>query len=110
MSSANPIPAAQIVRDAGNTITQRISEYDGRNGERSMAHAVQIFNTIVKKDLLTERDGWLFMLALRQARMMSGKPKMDTYVDLSAYAALLGECELSSRAQSIPVLDEGAKT
>lgn len=65
-----------------------------------MAHAVQIYNAIVRKDPMTERDGWIFMLALKQARMMQGKPKMDTYVDLCGYGALLGECELGSRVQS----------
>ncbi len=85
--------ADKILGEATKTIAQRGVDYDSRGGERSMAHAVKIFNTITSQSM-TEAQGWIFMLALKQARMMQGKPKLDTYVDLSAYAALLGECAI----------------
>lgn len=101
MSNNSPINAPAILREAGNTLNQRGVDYDGKGGERSMAHAVQIFNTIVKREgAMSEQDGWIFMLALKQARMMQGKPKMDTYVDLAGYAGLLGECALATRIQA----------
>lgn len=70
-----------------------------------MAHAVKIFNSIVQRESFTEREGWIFMMALKQARMMQGLPKMDTYVDLAGYAALLGECTLASRIQPAATSD-----
>lgn len=63
-----------------------------------MAHAVSIFNAITGRDM-TEREGWTMMMALKLARSMQGKPKLDTYVDMAAYAALLGECALASRLE-----------
>lgn len=88
--------ADKIVGEAGRTLIQRGAEYDSPKGERSMAHTVEIFNVVTGRNL-TEQEGWIFMMALKQARMMQGKPKSDTYVDLTAYAALLGECTLARR-------------
>lgn len=98
-----PISASSILKDAGQTLAQRGVDYDSRGGERSMAHAVQIFNAIVCRDAMTEEEGWIFMLALKQARMMRGKAKLDTYVDLSAYASLLGECAISNKSNGCEV-------
>jgi hypothetical protein len=98
MASNSPVPAPKILQEAVQCLMQRGVDYDSKNGERSMAHAVEIFNVIVGGDKrLTEHEGWIFMRALKQARMMQGKPKLDTYVDLAAYAGLAGECALASR-------------
>jgi len=99
MASQPPIPAGKILAEAAQTVEQRGVDYDSKGGERSMAHAVQIFNVITHRQM-TEQEGWIFMLALKQARMMQGKPKLDTYVDLSAYAGLLGECAIASNSRT----------
>lgn len=90
--------ADKLLSDAAKTLLQRGTDYDSQKGERSMAHTVTIYNTITGNKM-SEREGWIFMLALKQARMMQGKPKEDTYIDLSTYAALLGECALNGRAE-----------
>lgn len=104
---ADLMSAPGLVQEALNTIAQRGVDYDAKGGERSMEHAVAIFNVITKNEM-TEREGWIFMLALKQARMMQGKPKADTYVDLSAYAGLLGECALASRLTAVQAREEEA--
>lgn len=62
-----------------------------------MALTVQLFNTITNANPpITEAAGWTFMLCLKLARSTRGKAKPDTFVDLAAYAALLGESALST--------------
>jgi hypothetical protein len=103
-----PIPAPELLKEATGMLAQRGVDYDSKGGERSMAHAVSIFNTITKRymegpgEALTELEGWIFMMALKQARMMQGKPKRDTYVDLAAYTALAGECALTLNLEVEP--------
>jgi len=41
---------------------------------------------------LHEREGWLFMIALKLARMDGVQDDIDNYVDIAGYVALLGEC------------------
>lgn len=86
----------KILGEATKTLSQRGVDYDAPQGERSMEHAVAIFNTITGNKL-TESEGWTFMLAVKLARAQRGKPKTDTYVDLAGYAALLAECDLLGR-------------
>lgn len=88
-----------ILDEAAKELKQRGTVYDGKGydgGERSMEKTVEIFKAITGIQL-TELDGWRFMLALKMARSTTGKPKLDTYVDLAGYAALAGECALASR-------------
>lgn len=91
MTSANA-----ILSDAEKTIGQRATDYDKPEGERSVAHCVRIFNAITGRNL-TEFEGWLFMDALKTARMMANPKKLDTHVDKAAYAALAGECALAAK-------------
>lgn len=63
-----------------------------------MARTVELFAAMTGVQM-TEIDGWRFMICLKLARSTSGKPKLDNYVDLAGYAALLGECHLASRAE-----------
>lgn len=91
--------AAKIVMDAAQTLRQRGTEYDGKGydgGERSMEHTVAIFKTWTGIEL-SEVDGWRFMMCLKMARSLTGKPKLDSYVDMSGYAGLLGEAHLATR-------------
>lgn len=90
----------KILGEATKTLAQRGVDYDAPKGERSMEHAVAIFNTITGNKL-TESEGWTFMLAVKLARAQRGKPKTDTYVDLAGYAALLGECDLMGRLTEV---------
>lgn len=99
-------PPDKILTEAMNTVRQRGIDYDGKGyagGERSMEHTVKIFEawTGIK---LAEVDGWRFMMCLKMARSLTGKPKFDTYVDLAAYAGLTGESALASRLE--PTKDE----
>ncbi|WHB31218.1 hypothetical protein [Xanthomonas phage NEB7] len=84
--------ASDILRQSAQTIDDRAVERDQPGGERSMARTVAAFNAL-SGHALTERDGWLFMTVLKQARAFATLAgKLDDYVDLAAYAALAGEC------------------
>ncbi len=89
-----PHSASEILETGRETLNQRAKLRDSEStGERSMARAVAIFNAWQGEngDHLTEEEGWRFMIALKQARMVGGKFHMDDYVDLASYSALLGE-------------------
>lgn len=99
MASSPTVPPDKILDEATKTLRNRGIDYDGKGyqgGERSMEHTVRIFEawTGIK---LSEADGWRFMMCLKMARSLTGKPKLDSYVDFAGYAALLGECHLASR-------------
>lgn len=71
---------------------QRGKTYDGSNDERSMARIVAIYNAIYGANM-TEEQGWIFMLCLKIARLISAPDfHQDSADDLCAYAALLAEC------------------
>lgn len=102
MSTNHAISPDKILSDAANTLKQRGADYDGKGyagGERSMAQTVAIFEQITGVKL-TERQGWYFLISLKLARSTTGKPKLDSFVDLAGYAALLGECALAERVTS----------
>lgn len=83
--------ASEILRAAAATIDQRGTERDQPGGERSMSRTVAAFNALTGHQL-SERDGWLFMVALKAARATAtpvGRP--DDYLDGAAYFALAGE-------------------
>lgn len=99
MASSPTVPPDKILDEAVKALRNRGTEYDGRGyqgGERSMEQTVQIFEAFTGIKL-TELDGWRFILCLKLARSTTGKPKLDTYVDMAGYAALAGECALASR-------------
>jgi len=91
-----------ILEDAAKTLKTRGTDYDGKGyqgGERSMEQTVRIFEAFTGIKM-TELDGWRFILCLKLARSTTGKPKLDTYVDMAGYAALAGECALEARLDS----------
>lgn len=99
MPNAADIAPDKILDEAAKTLRSRGVEYDGKGfqgGERSMAQTVKIFEAFTGVKL-SELDGWRFLVCLKMARSTTGKPKLDTYVDFSAYAALAGECALATR-------------
>lgn len=89
-----------FLEEAVTTMRQRAQLRDAGNGERSMARTVAIFKAWTDIDI-SEEDGWRFMIALKQARESQGKFNRDDYVDLAAYAGLLGECESGGRPTPI---------
>jgi hypothetical protein len=98
--------AHEIIKTASEVLAERGAERD-QNGERSMARAVHIFNAMAPEDGLsmTEKEGWLFMIALKLARAeRSDNP--DHYVDLVGYIALLGEHVLSGNQKNKAEKDE----
>ena len=82
--------ASDFLGAALNHLGDRASTYDNPTGERSMGRTVEAFNAITGHKL-TEEQGWLFMCLLKQVRSQQGKYKSDSYEDLTAYAALMGE-------------------
>lgn len=92
--------ALKILAEAKAALQRGVTR-DTPEGERSMGHTVRIFEAVTGI-ALTETQGWVFMLCLKQARMMRGKPHPDNYVDLAGYAALAGESALEARFDNAP--------
>ena len=88
--------ASDFLGAALNHMEDRASTYDNPTGERSMGRTIEAFNAITGHKL-TEEHGWLFMCLLKQVRSQQGKYKSDNYADLTAYAALMGECAAKVR-------------
>ena len=86
--------APEILATAARCISQRAATRD-LPAERSMVRTVSAFNALTGHHL-TERDGWLFMVALKAARATAGNHNADDYVDGAAYFALAGECAENS--------------
>lgn len=90
-SCPNPdVTAAGIMEEGLAAMLDRADERDNE-GERSMKACVNAFNALYGTNL-TETQGWMFMLFLKMSRANGGSFQRDDYVDLSAYAALAGEC------------------
>lgn len=63
-----------------------------------MGRTVAAFNALTGHGL-SERDGWMFMLALKCARAANTPTgHADDYEDMAAYSALMGECAAITRA------------
>ncbi|WP_226649310.1 DUF6378 domain-containing protein [Microbulbifer variabilis] len=75
----------------------RAEQRDSENGERSMAKTVNAFNALYGNHL-TEEEGWMFMVLLKQARASSGLFVADDYEDGAAYFGLAGEAAAKARA------------
>ena len=99
MTKLNGVQASDFLEEAVTTMKKRALQRDTEN-ERSMAKTVAIFNAWTGGSM-TEADGWRFMICLKQAREIQGAFLRDDYVDLSAYAGLLGE-HLSEKDPDVP--------
>lgn len=83
--------ATDFLRRAAAIMEQRAAEYDNPDGERSMGRTVLAFNAVTGRDL-TESEGWLLMLLLKQVRQWEASTfHRDSAEDGVAYAALLAE-------------------
>lgn len=82
--------------EASSTMKQRAQLRDAENGERTAAKIAEVFNAITGHSI-SEADAWMFLVVLKIVRSRNGKYNRDDYVDLAAYAGLLGECESQNR-------------
>jgi len=79
------------LRVASETMKERGETYDISEKERSMESTIKAFNVITGENL-TESDGWLLMLILKQVRQWSSPPfHKDSALDSVAYSSLLAE-------------------
>ena len=82
--------AEHYLQQAAAEMADRAESRDTEDGERSMARAVEAFNSLYGHDL-TETQGWQFMSVLKKARGAEGSYREDDYTDDVAYAALAAE-------------------
>lgn len=102
--------AADILRKGAQHIEDRAAMRDQPQGERSMARTVSAFNALTGHNL-SERDGWLFMVALKAARACTTSTGVaDDYEDLAAYAALAGESVAEARTSAPAPADPATDT
>ncbi len=84
------LDAKDVLDKAHEILDARGKQYGGQK-ERSMDRIIAAFNAITNRDL-TEAEGWMFMMCLKQVRTASRpKPDMDDGVDMANYAAILEE-------------------
>ena len=83
--------AETFLHRAADLMAERGKQYDQPAGERSMGRAVAAFNAVTGREL-TEAEGWLLMLMVKQVRQWQ-RPGFhrDSAEDGVAYAALLAE-------------------
>jgi len=99
--------ASDFLAEAKKTMEERGKTYDSnkiigydsegaQSAERSMGKCIKAFNNITGKDL-SESEGWLIMLILKQVRQFSKEEyHEDSALDSVAYASLLAESLSSS--------------
>lgn len=85
-----------FLEEASETMKRRAALRDAEDGERTAAQIAHVFNAITGNDL-SEADAWMFLIVLKIVRSRNGKFNRDDFVDMAAYAGLLGECESVSR-------------
>jgi hypothetical protein len=93
--TALPVSPQEILRNATDAVEQRGEDYDSDEGERSMAHTVRIYEAVTGIKL-SERQGWLFIMAVKLARAQQSPRKLDHYVDVAGFSSLLGECSVNA--------------
>jgi hypothetical protein len=83
--------ASEYLQNAAMHLADRAATYDKPEGERSMGATIAAFNAITGRNL-SEPEGWLLMLLLKQVRLFQ-RPAFhrDSAEDAVAYAALLAE-------------------
>lgn len=82
--------AHEILNQAQTEMQDRAKTYDKPAGERSMGACVAAFEAVTGLRVTVEQ-GWLFMCLLKAVRSQQGAYRADNYVDLAAYAGLMGE-------------------
>lgn len=82
--------ANEFLKKAELHLIKREVHYDKSSGERSIPKVVKCFNEITGHSI-NEEEGWMFMIILKLVRTQQGKFKEDSYEDMVAYGALMGE-------------------
>lgn len=83
--------AVDFLAQASSLLAERGKTYDQPSGERAMRRTVDAFNAVTGGSM-TEAQGWLFMLLLKQVRQwQKADYHHDSAEDGVAYAALLAE-------------------
>jgi hypothetical protein len=83
--------AESFLQEAAKILAARGKTYDSKEGERSMAKTVAMFNLRTGKNL-TEAEGWMFLGYLKDVRQDSaGGVHHDSAVDRINYALLEAE-------------------
>lgn len=83
--------ADAFLQNAIDLLRERGKQYDQPSGERSMGKTVAAFNAVTGRDL-SEAEGWLLMLLLKQVRQwQTGTYHKDSAEDAVSYSALLAE-------------------
>lgn len=98
------ISAIEFLERAADLMLERGKEYDSPDGERSMERTVFAFN-VLTGNILSEQDGWLFMLLLKLSRQQNSTEwHKDSSEDAIAYAALLAEAWQNSETASDQII------
>ena len=84
------VTAPYILQTALDALSQRAVIRDQPNGERSAGRAAAILEAWTGR-IWVEEDVWRVLMAVKMAREQQGAFHVDDLLDLSAYAALLGE-------------------
>lgn len=101
---AMTISAIEFLERAADLMLERAQEYDTPDGERSMRSTVAAFN-VLTGNILSEQEGWLFMLLLKLARQhQSPGWHQDSSEDAIAYAALMAEAWQNSEEDDIEIV------
>ena len=82
--------ADEILQNACDHLKERGINYDNKEGERSIAKTVKVFNALTGL-ALTPEQGAIYMVILKMVRTQQGEFKADSYEDGAAYFALAGE-------------------
>ena len=61
--------------------------------EDSFDVIAKLWNVYLQTDLITARDVAAMLILLKVARISSGKPHIDSWIDIAGYAACGGEIE-----------------
>lgn len=88
--------AHTFLAEAAEQMMARAKLRDTNSGERTAGRIADVFNRITGHRL-TEADAWMFLVVMKIIRSRGGSYNRDDYVDLAAYASLLGEHESESR-------------
>jgi len=98
------ISAIEFLERAADLMLERGQEYDSPEGERSMAATVAAFN-VLTGNILSEHEGWLFMLLLKLARQAQTPHwHQDSSEDAIAYAALMAEAWQNEEEDDIEIV------
>lgn len=94
--------ADAFLQNAIDLLRERGKQYDQPSGERSMGKTVAAFNAITGRDL-SEAEGWLLMLLLKQVRQwQTCEYHKDSAEDSVSYSALLAEALESGNGKCNP--------